>query len=633
MSLDVDERDPAKTRAQALAELSENPLEATALFRLCESCALLGRTVEAVAACSAGAAVHAHAFDYYHKRARSLGAWRIPPPLDPTDPDQGQRTIARLSNPTRAEFASYVQRRTPVVVSAGGRHEAFAWTWASLLACATRAGTGRSAGNVSLSATGCVPDYGSNFESVRQVDMSLEELLRRVSTPAGCEAPSAPSSPPTSGSRGRIPLTVLERGETTTARSVDHKTPTGCARHRVRCAHAPHRRAGGPPGSSSPLAGDASSSADDEFVAARRHLKLYSYGQQWMLQQHPWLRALARDARPSFLDEADFGKAAEAERGAESGAAAGEEEKDDAGEEEKDDGCVCWISSAGCLTPLHYDLNDGLLVQMSGHKTIWLYEWADRAKLSLRCTMREPGINNWERQSAAELHGAFGREAFPAVQAATRWTAELGQGECLFLPAGWLHEVHSRTASFSLGWRFVLEERDEQALRAAVAKHRAGGGGTHPDTLAALQALGRLLQQQKRPDEAADAFEEALAGLEATRGDGHPETLAALSNLALARGFEGRLAESEELLTTALSGLRAVYGVQHHHTQLAMENLAQLLRMRGGREANAAAAALLRELVEARAATLGKGHPATARATQLLAELGAQGVGDERPSE
>ena len=33
------------------------------------------------------------------------------------------------------------------------------------------------------------------------------------------------------------------------------------------------------------------------------------------------------------------------------------------------DSSVCWVGSAGCLTPLHYDCSDGLLAQAIEHNT------------------------------------------------------------------------------------------------------------------------------------------------------------------------------------------------------------------------------------------------------------------------
>ena len=214
------------------------------------------------------------------------------------------------------------------------------------------------------------------------------------------------------------------------------EAPWLCARHRVRAAQAPYRRAAATGSLAGPAAAataaamksyDESADDNDEepFSAARRHLKLYAYGQSWMLRQHPWLRAMALKARPTFLDAADFQAAADKEKaapgaanppaavasdfGGGGGSGRGDHVDRSGDDDGEDDGCVCWISSAGCLTPLHYDLNDGLLLQMVGHKTVWLFEWAERGKLALRCTSREPGINNYERQRSVALANRHAR--------------------------------------------------------------------------------------------------------------------------------------------------------------------------------------------------------------------------------
>ena len=115
------------------------------------------------------------------------------------------------------------------------------------------------------------------------------------------------------------------------------------------------------------------------------------------------MRRLASAARPKALADSEYRAAASAERGEDARqfippvvrngeavaattpappppppppktpAAVG-------GSSGEDDGCVCWISSAGCLTPLHYDLGEGLLAQHLGTKRIWLYPWAVRGR-------------------------------------------------------------------------------------------------------------------------------------------------------------------------------------------------------------------------------------------------------------
>ena len=71
-------------RKDALAALCAAPQDATATFRACEACVQLNLWREACAILSAGAS-HAQdekLYDFFCKRARSLGAWRLPPPLN-----------------------------------------------------------------------------------------------------------------------------------------------------------------------------------------------------------------------------------------------------------------------------------------------------------------------------------------------------------------------------------------------------------------------------------------------------------------------------------------------------------------------------------------------------------------------
>ena len=57
---------------------------------------------------------------------------------------------------------------------------------------------------------------------------------------------------------------------------------------------------------------------------------------------------------------------------------------------------------------------------------------------------RRPGIDNWERQSEASLHGGAAAN-WPKLAKARRLVADLQPGDCLYIPSQWLHEVHSRT--------------------------------------------------------------------------------------------------------------------------------------------------------------------------------------------
>ena len=187
--------------------------------------------------------------------------------------------------------------------------------------------------------------------------------------------------------------------------------------------------------------------ANHELLCA--YEKVYVYGKRWPLEA-PALAGLARASRPPFLEDGDV-------RGG---------------------GGVAWIGAAGTLTPLHYDLADGVLAQVLGSKRVWLFppEAADACYLR---SARRPGVDNWERQSRASLHGAAAAAAWPDL--GDRRVADLGPGDALFLPSNWLHEVHARSPSVSLGWRVaatdggVTHERNAgQKLERLAASVKSG---------------------------------------------------------------------------------------------------------------------------------------------------------------
>lgn len=134
---------------------------------------------------------------------------------------------------------------------------------------------------------------------------------------------------------------------------------------------------------------------------------------------------------------------------------------------------------------MHYDLTDGVLAQMYGRKRVWLYDWRDHES----CYLRGRGNDGWERQSAADLHGESAAKHFPALARLQRWRADLEPGELLYIPSNWLHEVHARTASFSLGWRFAMVRDNGEPLM-GVSEAR------YPNKMAEKSA------QEKEDDEA-----------------------------------------------------------------------------------------------------------------------------------
>lgn len=112
-----------------------------------------------------------------------------------------------------------------------------------------------------------------------------------------------------------------------------------------------------------------------------------------------------------------------------------------------------WISSEGCVTPLHYDLPNTLLCQVRGAKQVWLFDPSQYDRLYLRGA-RFPGFDNFERQSQVDIHHPD-FAAFPEFRQAAAVEVTLKEGEALFIPSNWFHEVETLEPSISVGFTFA----------------------------------------------------------------------------------------------------------------------------------------------------------------------------------
>ena len=101
-----------------------------------------------------------------------------------------------------------------------------------------------------------------------------------------------------------------------------------------------------------------------------------------------------------------------------------------------------WMSPAGAVTPLHYDLADTMLAQVHGTKRVIVAAPTDTPHLykgPVGYSLADP-----ERP---------GSTTFPLLAQATLYMTEIGAGDALFLPSEWWHHVRSLTPSLSLSLR------------------------------------------------------------------------------------------------------------------------------------------------------------------------------------
>ncbi|HEY2737171.1 MAG TPA: cupin-like domain-containing protein [Thermoanaerobaculia bacterium] len=112
-----------------------------------------------------------------------------------------------------------------------------------------------------------------------------------------------------------------------------------------------------------------------------------------------------------------------------------------------------WISAPGCVTPLHYDLSNGLLCQVRGTKQVWLFDPAQFDRLYPRGS-QFPGLDNFERQSQVDIHHPD-YAAFPELRRASALECHLRQGDTLFIPSNWWHEVETLEPALSVQLAFA----------------------------------------------------------------------------------------------------------------------------------------------------------------------------------
>ena len=98
-----------------------------------------------------------------------------------------------------------------------------------------------------------------------------------------------------------------------------------------------------------------------------------------------------------------------------------------------------WMGPAGTVTPLHFDLQNGLLIQAWGRKRVLLAAPAEGPYLY-------QGATGYSRVDPERPDLA----AFPLFGRAAVLQVTLEPDDALFLPIGWWHHVRSLTASVSL---------------------------------------------------------------------------------------------------------------------------------------------------------------------------------------
>ncbi|KAJ7386176.1 hypothetical protein OS493_010569 [Desmophyllum pertusum] len=119
-----------------------------------------------------------------------------------------------------------------------------------------------------------------------------------------------------------------------------------------------------------------------------------------------------------------------------------------------------WVGTRGNVTPLHYDRNHGLLVQILGDKQVVLFSHEHTSSLYPFPSYSEKShlsrINFRNMENEAELLASF-----PKFCRAEPYRCVIHTGDILYTPPFWWHDVTSQDNCISVTLPWDLEPSDE----------------------------------------------------------------------------------------------------------------------------------------------------------------------------
>lgn len=119
-----------------------------------------------------------------------------------------------------------------------------------------------------------------------------------------------------------------------------------------------------------------------------------------------------------------------------------------------------WIGTSGNITPLHYDRNHGLLVQIRGVKSVILFSHEHTSAVypfpSYSPKSHLSRINFRNVKDESELLASF-----PKFSRAQPYSCVISPGDILYTPPFWWHDVTSRDNCVSVTLPWDLDSNDE----------------------------------------------------------------------------------------------------------------------------------------------------------------------------
>jgi hypothetical protein len=127
-----------------------------------------------------------------------------------------------------------------------------------------------------------------------------------------------------------------------------------------------------------------------------------------------------------------------------------------------------WMGPAGSITPIHHDFTDNLFVQVLGRKRVVLYDPEPDCAFYRMPFRSSNGRSSWHVSRIGSVDSAD-YDAHPLFRQARAVESVVEQGDIVFIPNFYWHEVHSLDSP-SVSLSYWWDQRTVAETQAAIAK-------------------------------------------------------------------------------------------------------------------------------------------------------------------
>ncbi|KAI1132153.1 hypothetical protein F5Y10DRAFT_6263 [Nemania abortiva] len=240
-------------------------------------------------------------------------------------------------------------------------------------------------------------------------------------------------------------------------------------------------------------------------------------------------------------------------------------------------------------------------------------------RLVMRSWLQEKG--EWEKWTINVVQRLAEKYPFPEHENRKTWTKYLPHAQAVLEIDGAINTEENSYLLFNIAKSYSIlgkYSEAEQLYRQTLQLQEEVLGREHPSTLASMNNLANVLDDQGKYEEAEKMHRQTLQLKEEVLGREHPSTLNSMHNLADVLDSQGKYEEAEKIYRQTLQLDEGVLGREHPSTFNSMNNLAIVLNNQGKYEE---AEKMHRQTLQLMEGVLCKEHPSILASMNNLANV------------